>query len=164
MNRPGACVNELPTYYDRYAPMVFRRCKALLGDEDDALDAMQLVFVRLLETSPTIENPPAFLFRAATNTCLNLIRSNRRYRARIENLGIVEIADYEDSGMLAARSTLSRLFGLAEESTRVLAVMHFVDGMTYEQVAAHVGMSVSGVRRRLRVLRDQLHTLEGGTS
>jgi RNA polymerase sigma-70 factor (ECF subfamily) len=156
-------VDELPTYYDLYAPMVYRRCLALLGDEDDALDAMQLVFVRLLETTPTIEDPPAFLYRAATNTCLNLIRSRRRYRARLDHVGLVEIANYEERGMLAARSSLARLFGLASESTRVMAVMHFVDGMTYEQVAAHVGMSASGVRRRLRVLRAQLHTLEGDT-
>lgn len=156
-------MDELPTYYDLYAPMVYRRCLALLGDEDDALDAMQLVFVRLLEKAPVIEDPPAFLYRAATNTCLNLIRSNRRYRARLDHVGLVEIANYEERGMLAARSSLARLFGLASESTRVMAVMHFVDGMTYEQVAAHVGMSASGVRRRLRELRAQLHTLEGGT-
>jgi RNA polymerase sigma-70 factor (ECF subfamily) len=42
-----------------------------------------------------------------------------------------------------------------------MAVLHFLDGMTLEEVAGECGMSVSGVRRRLRALRDSLRTLEG---
>jgi RNA polymerase sigma-70 factor (ECF subfamily) len=34
-----------------------------------------------------------------------------------------------------------------------MAVLHWLDGMTLEQVARDCGMSVSGVRRRLRALR-----------
>ncbi len=153
-------MEQLSTYYDAYAPMVYRRCLSLLGSEPDALDAMQLVFVQLLEKRPKMENPPAFLYRSATNTCLNLIRSDRRYRQRLSNLKLLEIASFEERGLLAARSTLSKLLGQTGESTRVIAVMHFVDGLTLEQVADAVGLSVSGVRKRLRGLRAQLQNLE----
>jgi RNA polymerase sigma-70 factor (ECF subfamily) len=34
-----------------------------------------------------------------------------------------------------------------------MAVLHYVDGMTLEQVARECGLSVSGVRKRLRALR-----------
>jgi RNA polymerase sigma-70 factor (ECF subfamily) len=37
-----------------------------------------------------------------------------------------------------------------------MAVLHFVDGLTFEEVARHTGLSVSGVRRRLRKLREVL--------
>jgi RNA polymerase sigma-70 factor (ECF subfamily) len=40
--------------------------------------------------------------------------------------------------------------------------MHLHDGLTLEQVAANVGLSVSGVRKRLRKLRKQLFEMEGG--
>lgn len=33
----------------RYGPMVLRRCRRLLGDDDDALDACQEVFLRVVE-------------------------------------------------------------------------------------------------------------------
>ena len=33
----------------RYGPMVLRRCRRLLGDEDQALDACQDVFLRVLQ-------------------------------------------------------------------------------------------------------------------
>jgi DNA-directed RNA polymerase specialized sigma24 family protein len=35
-------------------------------------------------------------------------------------------------------------------------VLHHVDGLTLEEVAAEVGMSVSGVRKRLRTIKDKL--------
>ncbi len=156
----GVPVEHLRTYYCTYAPMVYRRCLSLLGNEPDALDAMQLVFVQILEKRPEMNNPPAFLYRAGTNTCLNLIRSDRRYQQRLGNLKLLKIATYEEPGLLTARSTLARLFGQASESTQFIAVMHFVDGLTLEQVADSVGLSVSGVRKRLRKLRTQLQTLE----
>ena len=35
-------------FYRRYAPMVLRRCRRLLGEEEQAADAMHDVFVQLL--------------------------------------------------------------------------------------------------------------------
>ena len=55
---------------------------------------------------------------------------------------------------------LARLFGRQRESTRTMAFLHYVDGMTLEQVAGVVGLSVSGVRKRLRGLRASLRELE----
>jgi RNA polymerase sigma-70 factor (ECF subfamily) len=37
-----------------------------------------------------------------------------------------------------------------------MAVLHYVDGLTLEQVAAETGLSVSGVRKRLKKLRQTL--------
>jgi RNA polymerase sigma-70 factor, ECF subfamily len=40
-------------------------------------------------------------------------------------------------------------------STRVMAVLHYLDGLTLEEVSAEVGLSVSGVRKRLRGLQER---------
>jgi RNA polymerase sigma-70 factor (ECF subfamily) len=55
---------------------------------------------------------------------------------------------------------LERLFGVQRESTRTMALLHYVDGLTLNQVADEVGLSVSGVRKRLRGLRASLIELE----
>ena len=55
---------------------------------------------------------------------------------------------------------LMQLFGREPASTRVMATMHYVDGMTYAEVAAEFSMSVSGVRKRLRTLRERLLKME----
>jgi RNA polymerase sigma-70 factor (ECF subfamily) len=70
----------------------------------------------------------------------------------------VAVAD-ETESRVAVTSVLGRLFGGSQESTRTMAILHYVDGMTLKEVADEVGMSVSGVRKRLRGLRAQLHDL-----
>jgi RNA polymerase sigma-70 factor (ECF subfamily) len=58
------------------------------------------------------------------------------------------------------RDLLSRLFGKHPESSRTIAVLHLIDGMTLEEVAHEVKMSVGGVRKRLRSLKNTLTELE----
>ena len=51
---------------------------------------------------------------------------------------------------------LDWLFDRHPESSRTIAVLHYVDGLTLEEVARQTGLSVSGVRKRLRKLRHML--------
>ena len=149
--------------YRRYGPMVIRRCTQLLRDEEQALDAAQDVFVRLMERRDRINDdyPSSLLYRMATNLCLNRIRDSKRRKTTTDQNLLEQIADWDDSeGRIAAGSVLERLFGGERESTRTMAVLHYVDGMTLEQVANEVSMSVSGVRKRLRGLRASLQELE----
>jgi RNA polymerase sigma factor (sigma-70 family) len=154
---------EVESYYQRYGPMVLRRCRALLKHEDKARDAMHDVFVQLLLYEDQLEDraPSSLLYRIATNVCLNKIRSEARRPATTDDDILHRIAASEDlAARTSARSVLHRLFGSDAESSSALAVMHLVDGMTLEQVAREAKMSVSGVRKRLRALRKRLRALE----
>ena len=126
------------------------------------MDAMQEVFVNLISHRQRLaeQAPSGLLLRMATNVCLNRIRSSRRAALESDDLleQIARAPDEESSSM--ARSVLGALFGREPESSRTIAVMHLVDGLTLEEVASEVGMSVSGVRKRLRKLREELHLLE----
>ena len=141
----------------QYGPMVLRRCRRLLRDEDDALDACQDVFVQVLEHRRELVSsyPSSLLYRIATNVCLNRIRTRaRRPGSREEDL-LASIADAEVPGARSdARLFLDWLFRRHPESSRTIAVLHYVDGLTFEEVARQTRMSVSGVRRRLRKLRE----------
>jgi RNA polymerase sigma-70 factor, ECF subfamily len=147
----------------RYGPMVLRRCRQLLRNEDEAMDVCQDVFVRLLKNRHrlTDQYPSSLLYRIATNLSLNRIRDRRRRVEASEDALLEQIAATEDpEARSAARSVLDRLFGKHPESTRTLAVLHYLDGLTLEQVAETAGMSVSGVRKRLRALRQTLAAME----
>jgi RNA polymerase sigma-70 factor (ECF subfamily) len=147
----------------RYGPMVLRRCRRLLRDEDEAMDACQDVFVRLIENSDRLDarHPSSLLYRMATNLCLNRIRDRRRRTATEDDATLLQIASSERPGAASeARALLERLFRRHPESSRTMAVLHYVDGLTLEEVAAEVGLSVSGVRWRLRRLRETLTTWE----
>lgn len=152
---------DIETTYKEFGPMVYRRCLQLLGDEAQAAEAMQDVFVKLMGVEE-VSAPSSLLYIMATRHCLNILRSKKR---RPEDAGgdlVYEIAsarDFEETSK--ARMLLAQLFGRTPESSRVIAVLHYLDGLTLEEVAKEVGMSVSGVRKRLRVLRQELTILEG---
>ena len=94
--------------------------------------------------------PSSLLYRMATNLCLNRIRDTRRRKTTADSTLLEQIACLEDAeGRIDARAALAKLFGQQLESTRTMAVLYYVDGMTLEEVAREVGMSISGVRKRL---------------
>lgn len=163
---------DIEQLYETYGPMVVRRCRAILGDEDEAADAAQEVFVRLIERADSLDlrGPSSLLYRMATNHCLNRIRASSR-RPEVPNSELIfSIASLPEADpyygdRVEMRSVLDRIFRRKKESTRLIAVLHWVEGMTLEEVAEEVDMSVSGVRKRLRQLKTRLgpvaHELDG---
>lgn len=142
--------------------MVLRRCRKLLRDDSSARDAMHDVFVQVLSNGQLDERAPSsLLFRIATNVCLNRLRSRRRRPEDGDPDLVEQIAANTDPGdRSTARSVLDALFRHEPEDTALIAVLHLHDKMTLEEVAAEVGMSVSGVRKRIAKLRAKLHDLE----
>ncbi len=70
---------DIERLYRAYGPMVLRRCRRLLKDEDQALDAMRDVFARLLQQGDRLTDqfPSSLLYRMPTNLCLNRLRDRR---------------------------------------------------------------------------------------
>jgi RNA polymerase sigma factor (sigma-70 family) len=161
--RPTTVPIDSERYYATYGPMVLRRCRKLLGDEQAARDAMHDVFVQVLSRADELADqaPSSLLFRIATNVCLNRLRTRKRRPEDGHPELIVEIAEQTDpAARNAARSVLERLFRHEPDQTALIAVLHLHDHMTLEEVASEVGMSVSGVRKRLAKLRTKLHDME----
>lgn len=128
------------------------------------MDAMQDTFVQLIRYQDrlTDDAPSSLLYRMATNVCLNRIRSSKRKPEHPGDELLQRIAgSLGPEKRVLARLGLGRLFAREQESTQTIAVMHLLDGMTLEEVAGEVGLSVSGVRKRLRQLRAHLVELEG---
>jgi RNA polymerase sigma-70 factor (ECF subfamily) len=150
---------DVESLCERYGPMVLRRCRQLLKDENEAMDICQDVFVRIMEQRYRLEAtcPSSLLYVMATNLCLNRIRDSSRHALPTDDMQLQRIASAnEPEKRSEARLLLDRLFRRHPASSRTIAVLHYLDGLTLEQVASEVGLSVSGVRKRLRNLR---HTL-----
>lgn len=153
---------DIEALYERYGPMVLRRCRRLLRDEAKAQDAMQDVFVAMLRHEERLSDdaPAALLLRTATNVCLNRLRSERRRPEDEDDERLLRIAGTgggppgqgEGEGRSVALDLLGKLFPVDRDplaaSSQTIAVMHLVDGMTLQEVAREAGLSVSGVRKR----------------
>jgi RNA polymerase sigma-70 factor (ECF subfamily) len=141
----------------------------MLRDPKEAEDAMQDVFVALLRRRDRIDDraPAALLLRVATNVCLNRIRSGKR-RPEDASGDLLERIASTGAGepRSAALGVLQRLFageGPLAASSQTIAVIHLHDGLTLEETAREVGLSVSAVRKRLRRLRGRLVELEAAS-
>ena len=142
--------------------MVLRRCRSLLKDEDLALDAMQDVFVKVINKQDSLKDkyPSSLLYTIATNHCLNIIRREKKMTTGDEILDrIVSTEILEERAV--DKMFLDQLFSSQKASTRTIAVLHYRDGLTLEETAEMTSLSVSGVRRRLRKLRETGFSMEG---
>ena len=128
------------------------------------MEATQDVFLKVLKLGTAPDHPSSYLYRAATHVSLNRIRTRKRKPEEPLDPMVEQIANTPDTeSRTGALALLTRLFAKEQESTQTIAVLHYVDGWTLEEVAAEVNLSVSGVRKRLRVLRQHLHGIEEGT-
>lgn len=150
--------------YKKYGPMVLRRCRFILQDEDKALDAMQDTFVRIFERKEYLQEVCAsFFYTAATRVCLNRIRSDKvRYASRLDDIlqGVADSrseagAETQFEERITSSAFLDFLFSSENEKTKEMAVLHYVDGFTLEETAEKTHFSVSGVRKRLRNLQKR---------
>jgi RNA polymerase sigma-70 factor, ECF subfamily len=149
---------DVELLYRKYGPMIFRRCNSILRNEDAATDAMQDVFVQVITKQDilTMDAPSSLLYTIATNTCLNIIRKNRKTPECASDEILNIIAGYDDpERVVITNHFLDKLFLTEKPTTRTIAVLHYVDGFTLEETALQVGLSVSGIRKRLRKLREK---------
>ena len=153
---------DVEKFYTQYGPMVLRRCRYILKDEESALDAMQDVFVQVVKKHNKLNNtaPSSLLYTMATNICLNKLRSVKSKKEFNDDSILQQIASIEDvEGEIMTKGLLDKIFTNEKTSTRTIAVLHYVDKLTLEETADFVGLSVSGVRKRLRKLRGKGLTL-----
>ncbi len=149
---------DVEALYRRYGPMVLRRCRQLLHNEDLAADAMQDTFVKVLRRRSTLNDryPSSLLYRIATNVCLNIMRTQRRKPTVSADLLQETMSSSERMEDRVLDAYLAeQAFSCARQGTRTAAQMLYVEGRTLAETAERVQLSISGVRKRMRSLREQ---------
>jgi len=152
---------DLAAWYEKYSPMVIRRCRALLRDEDDAMDAVHDVFVNLLRAEGRLSGsyPSSLLYTVATNVCLNRLRDRKRAgwgdllsQGEFFVAGEAAAGDYD---RVDAKLLVETILEDESEDTRAICFMYHGDGMTLREIGEAVGLSISGIRKRLEAFRKR---------
>jgi len=84
---PESFPAEFERLFEEHYPLIYRTAYGVTGRVEDAEDVVQTVFLRLLQRASPREfarNPPGYLYRAAVNLSLNIVRARLR-RARSED-------------------------------------------------------------------------------
>jgi RNA polymerase sigma-70 factor (ECF subfamily) len=150
---------DVAAWYEKYGPMVMRRCRSLLRSEDEAMDAVQDVFLNLLLSQKRLRPafPSSLLYTMATNVCLNRIRARKREAPGdffSDGGNFFPVVD-EGSGQVDAELLVQAILKGESEQTRAICFMYYADGMTLEEIGKTVGASISGVRKKLLAFKKR---------
>jgi RNA polymerase sigma-70 factor, ECF subfamily len=128
----------------------------MLDTEQAAEDATQETFVRVyrhIDRAPDSQEALAWIYRIATNYCLNEIR-DRKKRPELRS-ELPELPDGIGEGHLADRDLARRLVRHTPERLRTIAWLYHVDGLKQEEIADVLGISRRTVVSRLGEFVDQ---------
>jgi RNA polymerase sigma-70 factor, ECF subfamily len=155
-NRPWPPSGErrAANLYHLHRRAIYARCRQLLDSPDEAEDATQEVFIRLLHH---LDGVPAglaarrWLSRAATNYCFNVIRDRNLRRQRLRTFAEDLCGDkgHLTETIAVRRDQARRVLAALSPGERPIAVLHFVDDMTQDEVASALGISRRTVVNRL---------------
>lgn len=144
---------ELLALYDQYADMVYRLALAHLHCRADAEDAVQAVFLKLIEgrTTPFPGKEKALLAQITVNYCRDELRAVRRKDMPLDEFIVFE--DKSDQEFFAVVMELP-------EKYRAAIHLHFFEGYSFPETGKILNISPSAVSMRIhrakRILKKQL--------
>ncbi len=157
---------DVGALYRQYAPMVLRRVRQFVGTAD-AEEATHDVFLRALERSSSFRaesSPATWLYRLATNYCINRIRDQKRRRELLAEHGPMVFGRPERASNQEASVFLSELWSALDPELALIGTLYYVDGMTTQEIGRVVGCSDRTVANRLKTLAAKAREAAGGAS
>ena len=154
---------EVAEAYRRYGSLVLRRCRRILRDDAAGEDALQEVFVRLLKYGDAFRRADSkvlWLYRVADRCCFDLLgrrASRRELDLRDEPLWQRTPADQRE---VEDRDVVMRFLSTFDDRVKQVAVLHYLDEMTQEEIAAATGWSRQTVFKKLTLLRQRASALK----
>ena len=130
---------------------LYRAALAILGDSQEAEDAVQDAFVKFLEKAPDqLEHPGAWLMRVLVNGCKSRLRLRWRQT--------VPLPDTLPAPGPEERRELEELFALPPEDRAVIHLFYY-EGYATDEIARITGRRPGTVRARLTRARQKLRKL-----
>jgi len=146
--------------YRAYGPALVRKAERVLRSREDAVDVVHGLFADLIPRWTKDVDLP-YLYRAVTNRCLNMVR-DRNTRARLlEREGTVAapVGRVKLEDQVVGVGLIAALAEKLDESHMEVLVARFVDDMTQEEIADHLGLSRKTIGKRLDRIRDEVIAL-----
>ncbi len=152
--------------FKRYHQPIYRYCRAILRNEEDAADALQNTMAAVLRgldgEAREIALKP-WLFRIAHNESLSLVR-RRRPETELDEDSPVAAAGGPEVQALASerlRQLVEDLQALPDRQRGAL-VMRELSGLEYAQIAAAFGVGEGAARQAVYEAREMLHEIGEG--
>jgi RNA polymerase sigma-70 factor (ECF subfamily) len=143
----------------RYGSSILRRCRAILRDPATAEDAAQEVFVAIMGSANRFRGESdlgTWIYRITTNLCLNHLRSSQRRAAREHAASALDAPPGDPYRAYEARAKLAELARTLDPLSLEILVLHQLDGLTQDEIAAVTGRSRRTIGKKLKAIQRHL--------
>ena len=151
--------------YERYATDVLRVCYFYLGDRQKAEDVCQDVFVRLMTTSPQLQEgrEKAWLLKVALNRCRDLWRGAWLKRVVLGSPAFELVPAPDEIDSLADRQEIMQAINQLPATFKEVILLHYYQGYGISEIAEMMELPEGTISSRLSRGRKKLETiLKGG--
>jgi RNA polymerase sigma-70 factor (ECF subfamily) len=151
--------------FERYGHLIYGVCLKLLKDTEAAKDAMQQVFIQLIDDLPRfqITHFKSWLYRVARNHCLMQLRKSRPVNGNVIIDETADEWDVEDENGLhhkvAEEARYQRLETALTElnnEQRTCIDLFYLQRLTYADISEKTGWSVMAVKSHIQNGRRNL--------
>ncbi len=141
----------------QYGDMIYRVALTHLGNDADAQDVVQDVFVKYLTSQPTFNDSnheKSWLLRTTINHCIDLSRKQKvRDYLPLEKASDVAVENQDEiNDLMMLVSQLPTIY-------KDVVILHYLEGFAIEETANILKISISATKMRLSRARDTLKTL-----
>jgi RNA polymerase sigma-70 factor (ECF subfamily) len=146
--------------YGQYGFLINRTCLRILGSEDDAHDAVQDVFLKLLKQYASIhdkEKVVPWIFNAAKNHCFNVLRYNKKFIGSRDADETSGDDGFEEK--LSTRELIRFVFRNHSKNVRDAVYYTYVEQFDQRDIQKLTGQSPATIRRNLKRFKNSLPSI-----
>lgn len=155
---------DIDALYRRYGPLVLRRVRRFFPDDEEAVEVLQEIFLRVITHSADFRgdaSPATWLYQIATRHCLGRLRDTTRRRTLMEDRGEISWAPTVTRPVQEHVALVDSLWRTLDPQLVEIGVYYHLDGMTHAEIAELLGVSRRTVGNRLDELAARAKATEG---
>ena len=134
-----------------YSPRLFVMAARLLGDDEEARDAVQEIMIKLWNSRKDLERHPniaGFVFLTGRNYCLDRLKARKSMHPSNINQELIpdihaEQGQYEMKEVFAF---IQKIIGRLPENQKEVIIMRDLDGLEFEEISAIINLKVEHTR------------------
>jgi RNA polymerase sigma-70 factor (ECF subfamily) len=157
--REGSDGPAFKALVERHRERVWRICFRLLGNEHDAHDAAQEVFVRLFLQRARFSGKSKYttwVHAIAVRTCLTIRRARGRRHRHEAAAGVAQSEHVRGEADASVGLDLARMLETLDEEDRALMILKYAEDYSYEELAEIFELSASACKMRVSRAKERL--------
>lgn len=140
---------------------IYTVCYMFSNDQDEVADLFQEVLINLWKSMPSHEkliNVRSWVYRVSLNVCISLDRKKRRNKTVPLTMDINPYEEVESNHNSRQMDMLRRRIAKLGQFDRAIILL-WLENMSYEEIAAIMGITVKNVSVRLYRIKEELKNM-----